>query len=248
MVTVLRSPRVFISHVNGDPSGEGIWPTLCDRLAAARFDVLVDRALLRAGDLWRAEIYGWIGLCDAAVILISRQALDDPSKHWVARETACLICRRYHEPSLKIIPVLLDGITFEDLEATERFRDLQLAESQCVRGANVEAVAAGLQNLQPAADTPLTKLAYQIRGVLADFNPLKIETVLRFCDVDLGTLTSQLDPHLQLALSMLTMDVDTLPEILGLLIGLIQGGDKASSVSRICCSPAGWKSKPCAAC
>ena len=133
MVTVLRSPRVFISHVNGDPSGEGIWPTLCDRLAAARFDVLVDRALLRAGDLWRAEIYGWIGLCDAAVILISRQALDDPSKHWVARETACLICRRYHEPSLKIIPVLLDGITFEDLEATERFRDLQLAESQCVR-------------------------------------------------------------------------------------------------------------------
>src|SRR5271165_1371381 len=40
----------------------------------------------------------------AAVILISQQAIDDPETQWVARETACLICRRYIDPSLKIIP------------------------------------------------------------------------------------------------------------------------------------------------
>jgi hypothetical protein len=105
-----------------DAGGEGIWPTLRDHLAQAQFDVLVDRDVIQPGDIWRSEIYGWIGLCDAAVILISQQAIDDPEKQWVARETACLICRRYIDPSLKIIPVLLDGIDFKKLEATERFR------------------------------------------------------------------------------------------------------------------------------
>jgi hypothetical protein len=135
--------------VNGDPSGEEFWSVLRDRLVAAGFSVLVDREVLEPGALWRAEIYGWIGLCDAAVILISRQALDNPDKHWVARETTCLICRRYVDPSLKIIPVLLDGITFADFNATERFRDLQLAETMCVIGGKLDAVAAGLRDLQP---------------------------------------------------------------------------------------------------
>jgi len=165
MVIPLRPPRVFISHVNGDPSGEQIWPILRDRLVAAGFNVLVDREVIQPGALWRAEIYGWIGLSDAAVILISRQALDNPAKHWVAREAACLVCRRYVDPSLKIIPVLLDDITFAELEATERFRDLQLSETQCVLGGDVAAVVAGLRDLQPPSETRLSKLANHIRGV-----------------------------------------------------------------------------------
>jgi hypothetical protein len=213
----LRQPRVFISHVNGDPSGEEIWPALRDRLVAAGFSVLVDREVLGPGAIWRAEIYGWIGLCDAAVILISRQALDNPDKHWVARETACLICRRYVDPSLKIIPVLLDGITFADFNATERFRDLQLEETLCVFGGNLDAVAAGLRDLQPPSDTLLSKLANHIRAELAEYRQAKIEAVLEDCDVDLGVWSSRADPYRRLALSLLTMEVGKLPRILGLL-------------------------------
>jgi hypothetical protein len=216
----MRKPRVFISHVNGDASSEAIWPELAKSLAAKGFEVLVDRAMLRAGDLWRAEIYGWIGLCDAAVVLISKQATDDPSKHWVARETTCLVCRRYQEPSLKIIPVFLDGVTRENLGETERFRDLKLPEFICVEGGQVETIIEGLKDLQPMAETPLIRLANQVRGVLAEIHPIKIQTVLETCNVDLEALSPQSDQYLQLALSMLTMDVAKLPDLLAFLIRL----------------------------
>jgi hypothetical protein len=176
-------PRVFISHVNGDPSGEQIWPQLRKALTTAGFDVLVDRELLKPGDRWRSEIYSWIGLCNAAVVLISRQAIADPNKYWVARETACLICRRYLDPGLRIIPVLLDGITFAELDATERFRDLELRETQCIFGRNVESILLkiddGLQNLQSQGDTALSKLAGQIRAELSvTANPAQRRTAL----------------------------------------------------------------------
>jgi hypothetical protein len=218
MVISLRQPRVFISHANGDPSGEALWPALRDRLVAAGFSVLVDREVLKPGALWREEIYGWIGLCDAAVILISRLSLENPDKHWVARETSCLIYRRYIDPSLTIIPVLLDGVTFADLDATERFRDLQLAETMCVIGGDPDTVAAGLRTLQPSGDTLFSKLANHIRGELAEFHPAKIEAVLDECDVDLGMWSPRADPYRQLALSLLTMDVGKLPRILGRLV------------------------------
>jgi hypothetical protein len=224
MVSLLRKPRLFISHVNGDPGGEAIWPVLRDHLAA-KFDVLVDREVIRAGALWRNQVLGLIGMCDAAVILISQQALADPAKHWVARETACLVYRRYHDPSLKIIPVLLDGITFEKLEATERFRDLQLKETQCLSGDDVEVVtkgvAEGLRDLQPTEEkTALLKVAYYIRGILAGFAPNEIEGVLAASDVDFGAWTEKSDPALRLALAMLTRDISELPRILGMLFDL----------------------------
>jgi hypothetical protein len=220
MVIPLRKLRVFISHVNGDPTGEEFWPALRNRLVTMGFNVLVDREVLKPGTLWRSEIYGWIGLCDAAVILISRQALENPDKHWVARETACLVCRRYVDPSLKIIPVLLDGITFADFNVTDRFRDLQLEETMCVMGSDLDAVAAGLRNLQPLSDTLLSKLANHIRAELAEFHLAKIEAVLDDCDVDLATWSSGDDPRRRLALSLLTIDVGKLPRILGRLVRL----------------------------
>jgi TIR domain len=208
---------VFISHVNNDPSADAVWPALRLRLAAAGFDVLIDREVLKPGALWRAEIYSWIGLCDAAVVLISRKALDDEARLWVARETSCLICRRYLDPSLTIIPVLLDGVTLADLEATERFRDLQLGETLYVADDYVEKVAARLRDLAPAGETSLSRLANFIRADLADISEQRVEAVLCECDVDLAGWSSRADRYRQLALCMLTMDVYKLPRILGLL-------------------------------
>jgi hypothetical protein len=222
MMTRSQIPRVFVSHVNNDPSGEAIWPILRERLTASGFDVLVDREVITAGALWRGEIYSWIGLCHAAVVLISRQALSNPDKHWVARETTCLICRRYVDPSLRIIPVLLDGITLAELEATERFRDLQLGETQCVVGGDLDsiaaAVSAGLANLQIPRETLLSKLANGIRAELSQYHRYQIEAVLDDCEVDLGAWSPAGDPHRLLAMHMLAVDVEKLPGILGRLV------------------------------
>jgi TIR domain len=222
MATGLGKPRVFISHVNGDPGGEEIWPALHDALSRDGYDVLVDREYLRAGDRWRTEVYNWIGLCHAAVVLISRDAIKAPNKYWVARETACLMCRRSLDPSLKIIPVLLDGITIQDLNAVERFRDLELSEQQYVTGNAVapivNGIVAGLAGFRPVTEPALARLATQIRAELAGFHVYQVDAVLADCDVELGGWCPPSDPHLRLALSLLAVDVAKLPGILGRLI------------------------------
>jgi hypothetical protein len=215
----LSKPRVFISHVNNDPKVEEIWQALRARLVDF-FDVLVDREILKPGDLWRNEIYAWIGLCDAAVILISRPALEAPSRVWVARETACLIFRRALDSDLTIIPVLLDDVTFDELEKNDRFCDLELNETQCVTGADIDKIIRALAHLR-APKAPLSKVAGQISGFLAEWHSGQIEAVLRECDVDLGHWDYRHDPYRRLALCLLTMDLarepGKLPQLLGLL-------------------------------
>ncbi len=221
-MTAVLKPRVFISHVNNDPAVEAIWKELRKRLAAGGFDVLIDREILKPGDLWRTEIYSWIGLCDAAVVLVSRQALEAPARVWVARETACLIFRRALDPSLRIIPVLLGDVSFADLESNDRFRDLQLSEVQCVIGADNDRIVDALADLQARDGPPrLSLVAGHICGFLAEWHASQIEAILHECDVDLGHWAERQDPFRRLALCLLTMDIGSdvsrMPRILGRL-------------------------------
>lgn len=213
----MMKPRIFVSHVNGDPSGEAFWPELSKKLKEHGFDVLVDRETLKPGKRWRSEIYSWIGLCDAAIVLISRQAIADTNKHWVARETACLLCRRAVDPALRVIPVLLDEISFAELEQSERFRDLELRETLCVMGNDANAVVDGLGEATKAVGAPLSLLALQLKAELQEMSPAQVEAALALCPVELGNWRSSEDPHRALALSLLTLDVDGLPEVLGYL-------------------------------
>ena len=227
------APRIFISHVNNDPSGDKVWPAIRNRLIGDGFDVLVDRDLLRPGDQWRNEIYSWMHLCDAAVVLISREALDNPSRYWVARELACLIYRRHYDRSLRVIPVLLDDVTFQDLEATERFRDLQIAEAQCVFGGDVAKVAGALNGFRGPDSPWVFKLAGRIFALLSGFTPTQIEGALRQIDVDLGSWAAREDPHRHLALSMLTMNVQILPRVISELIDLDPDRRNTGTLSKI---------------
>jgi TIR domain-containing protein len=66
--------RVFVSHVNDDPETDELLDALCPGLEQAGMDVLLDRACLAPGTLWRQEIYAWLGLCHAAVVVIAPRA------------------------------------------------------------------------------------------------------------------------------------------------------------------------------
>ena len=215
-------PRVFISHVNGDSAGDAVWRKLSVGLGKQGFDVLVDREMLKPGDEWRREMFSWISLCHAAVILISRKALEEPNKYWVARETTCLIYRRSLEPSLRIIPVLLEDVTFSDLEQSERFRGLQLKEIEAIRSKNPKTILTqlcrGIGQLDPQTEPGHARLAGQISAELDGINSARIKAAIERCGIDLGRWSEAEDPPRRLALCLLATEVVKLPDILGYLV------------------------------
>jgi len=93
-------PRIFISHSNNDAATPPYLESLTSSLTAANFDVLVDRHRLQPGAEWRRDIYCCLGICHAAIILLSKAA-NDPNSIWVPRETNILLWRRTIDPSIR---------------------------------------------------------------------------------------------------------------------------------------------------
>ena len=67
---------------------------------------------LRPGDEWRAVIYHWLAECRAAVVLLSRAALESA---WVRREVNILLWRHALGDPVEIITAYLDDIGSDDL-------------------------------------------------------------------------------------------------------------------------------------
>jgi hypothetical protein len=111
--------RVFISHSAADTaegaavsvSAHEVRIAIRKALETAGITVLIDEADLKAGDAWRARINLWMGLCDAAVLILSPNAL---TSHYVAYEANILSYRRSLDAGFRIIPVLI-GVTLDDI-------------------------------------------------------------------------------------------------------------------------------------
>jgi hypothetical protein len=166
----VRKPRIFISY-----SAEGQEATeVRDKLEAAlqateQYEVLLDVKTLKPGDLWRNRINLWLGQCDAAIVLLSDTAL---TSRYVTYETSVLAYRStVWDPSLLVLPVLLEEVTLERLKASY-LSPSQLDERQFVRGTPDEIVTKVLTRLQEVsfcettpAEKRARKLADQLQGV-----------------------------------------------------------------------------------
>ncbi|MGD8910768.1 MAG: toll/interleukin-1 receptor domain-containing protein [Chromatiales bacterium] len=159
--------KLFISHSSKTPDNLALLQTVCTGLADKGFDILVDNGgQLYAGVDWELRINEWMAECHAAVILFSTAALRD--SEWVKKEAAILSWRRELQEDFVLIPVLLEGITPEDLEQGLS-RILRITKSQCIRNATaaqqiVDQVAQGLGPAERLAKTPFERL----QGVLAE--------------------------------------------------------------------------------
>jgi hypothetical protein len=99
-----------------DPKGEGL--------------VWFDRKRLDPGDPWELDIVSALHRCNAAVVLLTPDALESP---WVLREATILADRRSRWPGLVLVPVLLAGSDFAALNANSWWRDLQFTRWQPVQ-------------------------------------------------------------------------------------------------------------------
>jgi hypothetical protein len=153
--------KLFVSHSSKTPANRKLLQKVCAGLRQRDFDVLVDRdGQLYAGVDWDLRINEWMAECHAAVILVSTAALRDSD--WVKKEATVLSWRRELQDDFKLIPVLLEGITPEDLEQG-LMGVLRIIKSQCIRNAHgaeriVLGIEAGLGPAYRPALTPFERL------------------------------------------------------------------------------------------
>ena len=207
-------PRIFVSHSNNDPhSGEYI-DAIESALGPAGFDILVDRTRLKPGARWRDEIYTWMGLCHAAVILVSDAAIL-PGSIWVPRETSILLWRRTLDPAFRVIPVCLGNVGPADL-ARGVFADMQLEEIQTAPAATpaqlAEALTLSLSALK-AHQTPLEMLSSRVVELLRNVSDAAVEEAAEAINIDpAALLTSDMRHALALELMQKPL-VDAVPAL-----------------------------------
>ena len=128
-----RTVRVFVSHSAhkvDEPATLTFLDALVARLQAESFEPLTDQKDLSAGDEWVQRLYGWMGLCDAAVVLLSPRAVTRENSTWVPREANLLLWRKALDKDFVVIPVLIGGLKKTDLKNNPFLADARLSEIQ----------------------------------------------------------------------------------------------------------------------
>lgn len=226
--------RIFVSHSNNDPDTGPYLEAISTGLAAAGFDVLIDRTRLEAGSEWRRDIYSWMGLCHGAVILLSQAALRAGSI-WVPRETSILLWRRALDPDFLIIPVCLGSVTPANLTAgaftDSQITELQFAAAGATPAALVEELVRKLTPLNPPK-TPLEALASRVAELLRSVSDAVIEEAMDKLALDLGRWSPLYETRQKLAFAMLNLPLRRSIEALEILAESMESG-KADQILEI---------------
>jgi hypothetical protein len=103
----MPAPKLFISYKNGHQTSEGVIQEIEAELSQD-FDLLRD-ANMEVGKHWTRELYDWLLGCDAAIIILSKEANDSD---WCRREWAVLVAR-WNIKGIPVIPVCVESDFFE---------------------------------------------------------------------------------------------------------------------------------------
>jgi len=202
--------KLFVSHSSrlddvphrytDDDANWRLLGEVCDKLKArygTAIQILVDRDGLIPGDDWNQELNLWLAECHAAVVLVSKRALE--RSDWVAKEAAIFGWRRALDPNFLLIPVTIEGES-EPVDLAEGFfGSLELGRIQCPHAQRdaqdiVEKVATRLGQPEELAarcgQTPLDLLRLGVVGILADkASPGSLALALKHLGPDESDLT-----------------------------------------------------------
>ena len=116
---------IFLSHSSKTTYALRVRDRLAAELRAKGFNVLLDISGIESGDRWRSTLLRWLGECQGAVVLFSREALDRSA--WVRTETTVLSWRLSRDPGFLLVPALLDGVRIDET-GFDTFEPVQLRE------------------------------------------------------------------------------------------------------------------------
>ena len=196
--------RIFISHsANKDESARAALGELETRLGTVkdRFGVLLDRSTLVATEEWRSALNVWCGVCDAAILLVTKDSI---VRDFCVYEWSILGYRRMLSPAFTILPIFL-GTTPEDL----RGKPQQIQELQGITYTTIEEIWPRIEEWLDkvvSSDGPTMKqvrlIASLFRKHLSDPRGKLVEDSLQKVGERLGTWEPLLDPQEQFALKL----------------------------------------------
>jgi hypothetical protein len=108
-------PRIFLSHSSKD---NALTKELRDQLlqpdpdGGPEFEILVDLDHLEAGQPWPDQLHEMMGDCNAAVILLTPEAVKSA---WVLKEATILIWRSSLEPRFRVFIAQFPAVTSEQI-------------------------------------------------------------------------------------------------------------------------------------
>jgi len=218
-----RKARVFISGSSKEPKVQEIQTALYAELETSGVLVpLMDRQDLEPGDMWRARINLWVGGCDAAVMLLSPQALQSD---WVFYEMALLTYRNETDPGFLVLPVYVD-ITPEEVAAS-RFHSTAMTSIQNVPGAGrtvaviVDDVVKELAKAAYRSDSPVERQAKRLASRLDLFEKKALEEASGFIQYDLKPWLPADDVRLLLAVQLQSVGMEAaIPALMSLQYNL----------------------------
>jgi hypothetical protein len=141
--------------------------------------VWFDRRRLEPGDEWELDIVEALHTCEAAVLLLTPDALESP---WVLREATVLGDRRSRWPGLRLVPVLFAGTTYETLGKNPWWAALDITRWQPVQAPHgdfegetatddletiVDAVVGKLAALGEPRDPSMERWSEEVRAFLS---------------------------------------------------------------------------------
>jgi len=140
-------------------------------LVDKHFDVFVDKNSIETGEEWHSKIIAELCECDAVVILLSQATL---SSDWVKQEAAFSAIRRFGDPFLKLVVMIID-----DQVTEEKIKDCQYLGSVVklhdVQFMNPELGAQGiveeLEALANERETHFGTLVSSMSALLKDVPP-----------------------------------------------------------------------------
>jgi hypothetical protein len=216
---------IFISHSAKEPETADFLELLSSKLKEESFDVLVDRKCLNFGEDWKYEICNWIGSCNCALILLSKNAIENSK--WVVREVNILLWRRTLDPNFILIPIYF-GVTPEDVKNNELFDGLDLGKYHgLIDGKTEDLIKVLKEKLGQELEltTPLDKIADLIEERLKCLSRNTIEKILNELHVEISPLLLNRNPGFALAMKMLNLRLRESARILNKLRDYLEPRD-----------------------
>jgi hypothetical protein len=177
---LLYRPKVFISHSAKEQEAREFCQAIAAGLSASGFDVLWDANLPTSG-AWRGAIDEWIWNCDAAILVLS---VDAVSSRYVAYEAALLRQRWLHmKPRFELVPVWCPGVS--DTTLVQNMGALQIAEIHTDVKLAQWPQPGGAASYQPE----VLQLISRLNGVLQETQPRHEIEKLLILELEHGTLT-----------------------------------------------------------
>lgn len=232
----MSKPKIFISHSAHQDPDKQILDELVTRLEAAGFLVYCDRQRLKPGHIWRHELYSAIGCCHAAVVLVTKEALDVVNHPWVFKECAMLTMLKWRDKAFPVFPVAMTGVTTDEIKKSP-FEALHINEIQLGSHENLDQVINAITERLPDIkcsdeDEPLyhhhKRIEVHLRSI-NDSDALKEAIECTHCELDTW---DPLDKKIRYRLARILLTLDS-TQVIETLRGVLPSLDEQRSTTLI---------------